>query len=96
MEATMTELSSADRESGSMTIVVVVLAVALAGLALMTRDVNTAQKATTEAYVALPTGGGACEVMSTEPDTKTYKILGKFSSEAEAKAAMATMNECRG
>jgi hypothetical protein len=49
-------------------------------------------------YVALRLGGGAakCEIMTTEPDTKTYKMMGKYSSEAKAKAAMATMKECGG
>src|SRR5689334_25215840 len=43
-------------------------------------------------YVALRIGGGGCEVMSTEPtDTKKYKMMGKYSSEAQAKAAMATL-----
>jgi hypothetical protein len=48
-------------------------------------------------YVALRLGGGAakCEVMTTEPDTKTYKMMGKYSSEADAKAAMAKMPECK-
>ena len=30
------------------------------------------------------------------PDAKTHKMMGKFKSEAEAKAAMATMKECGG
>ena len=49
-------------------------------------------------YVALRLGGaaGACEVMTTEPDAKTHKMMGKFSSEADARAAMATMKECGG
>ena len=49
-------------------------------------------------YVALKTGGGAaaCEIMSTPPDAKTHKMMGKYSSEAAAKAAMATMKECGG
>ena len=48
-------------------------------------------------YVALRLGGGTakCEVMTTEPDTKTYKMMGKYSSEADAKAAMANMPECK-
>jgi len=47
-------------------------------------------------YVALRVGGGGCEVMNTEPtDTKMYKMMGKYSSEAQAKAAMATMKECQ-
>jgi hypothetical protein len=48
-------------------------------------------------YVALRLGGGAkCEVMTTAPDTTKYKMMGKYSSEAKAKAAMATMKECGG
>ena len=49
-------------------------------------------------YVALRLGGGAaaCEVMTTPPDAKTHKMMGKFTSEANAKAAMATMKECGG
>jgi opacity protein-like surface antigen len=48
-------------------------------------------------YVALRLGGGAakCEIMTTEPDTKTYKMMGKYTSEADAKAAMAKMPECK-
>jgi opacity protein-like surface antigen len=48
-------------------------------------------------YVALRLGGGAakCEVMTTAPDTKTYKMMGKYTSEAAAKAAMAKMAECQ-
>jgi hypothetical protein len=47
-------------------------------------------------YVALRVGGGGCEVMTTQPtDTKMYKMMGKYSSEAQAKAAMATMKECK-
>jgi hypothetical protein len=34
--------------------------------------------------------------MTTEPDTKTHKMMGKYSSEAEAKKAMAAMKECGG
>ena len=49
-------------------------------------------------YVGLRLGGAAasCEVMTTMPDAKTHKMMGKFKSEAEAKAAMATMKECGG
>jgi hypothetical protein len=49
-------------------------------------------------YVALRLGGaaGSCEIMTTEPDSKTHKMMGKYASEAEAKAAMATMKECGG
>jgi hypothetical protein len=49
-------------------------------------------------YVALRLGGGAakCEIMTTEPDVKTYKMMGKYSTEGAAKAAMAAMKECGG
>ena len=49
-------------------------------------------------YVGLRLGGAAasCEIMTTEPDVKTHKMMGKFKSEADAKAAMATMKECGG
>lgn len=49
-------------------------------------------------YVALRLGGAAasCEVMTTMPDAKTHKMMGQYKSEAEAKAAMATMKECGG
>jgi hypothetical protein len=34
--------------------------------------------------------------MNTEPtDTKKYKMMGKHSSEAAAKAAMGTMKDCQ-
>lgn len=47
-------------------------------------------------YVALRVGGGGCEVMTSQPtDTKKYKMMGKYSSEADAKAAMAKMAECK-
>ena len=36
------------------------------------------------------------EIIITLPGTKTYKMMGKYKSEAEAKAAMATMKECGG
>ena len=49
-------------------------------------------------YVALRSGGGAaaCEVMTTPPDAKTHKMMGKYDLEAAATAAMATMKECGG
>ena len=32
--------------------------------------------------------------MTAEPDAQKHKMMGKYKSEAEAKAAMATMKEC--
>jgi hypothetical protein len=49
----MTELSSADRTSGSMTIVALVLFVSLAGLALITKDISAAQKTTSETQTTI-------------------------------------------
>jgi hypothetical protein len=34
--------------------------------------------------------------MTTPPDAKTHKMMGKYDSEAAATAAMATMKECGG
>jgi hypothetical protein len=67
----------------------------IAGALLLT---FTAPALAADYYVALRLGGGAaaCEVMTTEPDKKTHKMMGKYSSEAAAKAAMATMNKCGG
>jgi hypothetical protein len=47
-------------------------------------------------YVVLMLGGTGCQVMSSEPDAQKHKMMGKYKSEAEAKAAMATMKECGG
>jgi hypothetical protein len=47
-------------------------------------------------YVVLMLGGTGCQVMSSEPDATKHKMMGKYKSEAEAKAAMATMKECGG
>lgn len=45
-------------------------------------------------YVVLMLGGTGCQVMTTEPDAQKHKMMGKYKSEAEAKAAMASMKEC--
>ena len=46
-------------------------------------------------YVALRLGGGGgCVVMSHAPSLKKYKMMGKYSSKARARAAMAGMAEC--
>ncbi len=47
-------------------------------------------------YVVLMLGGKGCQVMTSEPDAQKHKMMGKYASEAEAKAAMATMKECGG
>jgi hypothetical protein len=46
-------------------------------------------------YVALRLGGGGgCVVMSHAPSLKKYKMMGRYSSKAQARAAMAGMAEC--
>lgn len=49
-------------------------------------------------YVVLMLGpqAGGCQIMTAEPDAKKHKMMGKYQSEAEAKAAMAAMKECGG
>lgn len=49
-------------------------------------------------YVVLMIGPqtGGCQIMTSEPDAQKHKMMGKYASEAEAKAAMATMKECGG
>lgn len=46
-------------------------------------------------YVALRLGGGGCHVMMFHPSPKKYKIMGTYSSRAEAKKAMAGMTKCQ-
>ena len=36
-----------------------------------------------------------CSIMDKESSDKKYKMMGKYSSEAQAKAAMATLKECK-
>ena len=46
-------------------------------------------------YVTLDLATGACVIMNTKPtDTKHYKSLGQYSSEAEAKEAIALGRRC--
>jgi hypothetical protein len=46
-------------------------------------------------YVVLRVGSGGCEIMTTPPtDTKKYKMMGTYSSEAEAKKAIAYGRRC--
>ena len=47
-------------------------------------------------YVVLMLGGTGCQVTTAEPDAQKHKMMGKYKSEADAKAAMATMKECGG
>jgi len=46
-------------------------------------------------YVVLRVGTGGCEIMTTQPtDTKKYKMMGTYSSEMEAKKAIAYGRRC--
>jgi hypothetical protein len=47
-------------------------------------------------YVVLMLGGTGCQVTTAEPDAQKHKMMGKYKSEADAKAAMATIKECGG
>ena len=54
-----------------------------------------ASPALADYYVALDLATGACVIMNTAPtDTKHYKSLGQYSSEAEAKEAIALGRRC--
>jgi hypothetical protein len=37
---------------------------------------------------------GACSIMTQEPSGGTHKMMGKYSSKAEAETAMHSMKEC--
>jgi hypothetical protein len=37
---------------------------------------------------------GACSVMTTKPTDAKYKMMGEYTSQADAEAAMKTMKEC--
>jgi len=54
-----------------------------------------ASPALADYYVTLDLATGACVIMNTKPtDTKHYKSLGQYSSEAEAKEAIALGRRC--
>ena len=54
-----------------------------------------ASPALADYYVALDLASGACEIMTTQPtDKKKYKSMGQYSSEAEAKEAIALGRRC--
>ena len=46
-------------------------------------------------YVAFRFAGGGCEIMTTTPDPKTYKMMGTYHSKAQAKKAMTGMKRCQ-
>jgi hypothetical protein len=46
-------------------------------------------------YVAADLASGKCEMMTTAPDTKKYKMMGTFKTKEEATKAMAGMKECK-
>jgi hypothetical protein len=54
-----------------------------------------ASPALADYYVALDLATGTCIIMNTKPtDTKHYKSEGQYSSEAEAKEAIALGRRC--
>ena len=54
-----------------------------------------ASPALADYYVALDRASGACVIMNTMPtDAKHYKSMGQYSSEAEAKEAIALGRRC--
>ena len=54
-----------------------------------------ASPALADYYVTLDLATGACVIMNTKPTgTKDYKSLGQYSSEAEAKEAIALGRRC--
>jgi hypothetical protein len=64
-------------------------------LVVATLVITFAAPAVADYYVALRVGSGGCEIMTTQPtDTKKYKMMGRYSSEAEAKKAIAYGRRC--
>jgi hypothetical protein len=64
-------------------------------LIVATLAIAFAAPAFADYYVALRVGSGGCEIMTTQPtDTKKYKMMGRYSSEAEAKKAIAYGRRC--
>jgi hypothetical protein len=46
-------------------------------------------------YVAVDLASGKCMTMTTAPDAKKFKMMGKFGSKADAEKAMGGMKECK-
>jgi len=64
-------------------------------LVVATLVITSAVPAVADYYVALRIGSGGCEIMTTPPtDTKKYKMMGTYSSEDEAKKAIAYGRRC--
>jgi hypothetical protein len=64
-------------------------------LVVATLVIAFAAPALADYYVALDLASGACEIMTTQPtDKKKYKSMGQYSSEAEAKKAIAYGRRC--
>jgi hypothetical protein len=64
-------------------------------LVVVTLVITSAVPALADYFVALDLTTGACLIMNTQPtDTKHYKSMGQYSSEAEAKEAIALGRRC--
>ena len=64
-------------------------------LVVATLVIGFAAPALADYYVALDLASGACVIMNTQPaDAKHYKSMGQYSSEAEAKEAIALGRRC--
>jgi hypothetical protein len=64
-------------------------------LVVATLVIGFAAPALADYYVALDLASGACVIMNTKPtDAKHYKSMGQYSSEAEAKEAVALGRRC--
>jgi hypothetical protein len=48
-----------------------------------------------EFYVAADLASGKCEMTTTTPDAKKYKVMGAFKTKDEAQKAMAGMKDCK-
>ena len=64
-------------------------------LVVATFVIAFASPALADYYVALDLTSGTCEILNTQPtDKKKYKSMGQYSSEAEAKEAIALGRRC--
>jgi hypothetical protein len=64
-------------------------------LVVATLVIAFATPARADYYVAFDLASGTCVIMNTQPtDKKKYKSMGQYSSEAEAKEAIALGRRC--
>jgi hypothetical protein len=45
-------------------------------------------------YIMFDNTSNSCSIMTTDPKTGRYKMMGEYKSKADAEAAMKTMKEC--